>query len=237
MQIGGWSRVGPLRARNEDAIGWDERSGIAVLADGLGGHPAGDVASRLTVQAVLARARRGEGVWLEAGDAPQDLITRAHRALALHARRRPQTRGMGSTLVVACVGPEHVAIAHVGDSRAYRLHGGRLALLTHDHTLAQEAVDQQWLTADEARTSPHRHRLTQAIGLDDAPEPDLQEYPRSAGDIYLLCSDGVSAELDEATLERLLVDSTDLEHSARAIVDAAQRAGSPDDASAVLLRV
>lgn len=238
MQISGWSQRGRLRALNEDAVGWDAEVGVAVLADGMGGHPAGEVASGLAVRAVLARARRCEGAWLEGGEAPRDLVARAHRAVQVHARRRPETAGMGCTLAVVCVGAEHVAVAHVGDSRVYRLHGGQLQRLTHDHSLAQEAVDRQLLTEDEARSAPQRHRLTRAVGLDEFPEPELGEYPRCAGDLYLLCSDGVTGELDDAELSALvLAQRADLQRSAQALVSAALKAGGADDASVVLARV
>lgn len=242
MLITGQSHIGHLRRRNEDALGWDARAAVAVVADGMGGHPCGDVAARLAVEAVLSHVRReqadGGDSWLAAGGDPLVLLDLAHRTLLAHGDRVPACRGMGSTLVLACVDDRHVTVAHVGDSRAYRLHEGLLARLTKDHSQAQLAVDHQWLTDDEARQSPQRHQLTQALGLDLPLTPEIAVERRQAGDLYLLCSDGLTGELSDQRILDILADhGHDLDAACRALVHAALEAGGHDNISVVLLRV
>lgn len=235
MPIAGYSHVGRVRARNEDAIDWDDDLGIAVLADGMGGHPAGDVASRLAVEAVLHSARQTSGPWLAAGGEPAEAIMLAHHTLRAHGRRHTSTAGMGTTLLVAARGPGHAVLAHAGDSRAYRFHDGRLQRLTHDHNAAQEAVDAGLLTAAQARLSPDRHHLTQALGQADAPRPERVETALDAGDWLLLASDGLTGEVDDAEIEATLAAAEDPADAARRLVTAAIGHGGRDNVSVVVM--
>lgn len=237
MGITGYSHRGRVRARNEDAIDWDDALGVAVVADGLGGHPAGDVASRLAAEAVLHAARQHgrAGTWLGAGGDPVAAIHLAHHTLRAHGRRHPATAGMGTTLVVAARAASRAVIAHVGDSRAYRFHAGTLTRLTRDHNAAQEAVDAGLMTPDEARRSPERHHLSQALGLDAAPRPERTETPLPSGDWLLLASDGLTGEVDDTEIAALLAAATDAGDAARRLVTAAVGHGGRDNVSVVVM--
>lgn len=235
--IGGYSHVGRVRARNEDAIDWDDALGVAVVADGLGGHPAGDVASRLAVEAILHAARSesaGDG-WLTAGGDPASAIRLAHHTLRAHGARHSSTAGMGTTLVVAARGPGRVVLAHVGDSRAYRFRAGRLEALTRDHNAAQEAVAAGLMSPAQARLSPDRHHLTRAVGVDPEVQPERTESDLTAGDWLLLASDGLTGEVDDAEIASTLAEASDPMDAARRLVTAAIGHGGRDNVSVVVM--
>ena len=240
MRAAGHTHVGRVRARNEDAMGWDDRLGLAIVADGMGGHPCGDVAARLAVDAALETARRGAagGPWLDSGGDPARLLTLLNATVLAHGRHHPECTGLGATVVLAALGRDEVAVAHVGDARAYRLHAGQLKPLTRDHNLAGEAVARGWLSPEEARHTPERHQITQALGLDAEPQPEVQRFRRQPGDLLLLCSDGLTGERPDRELQDLLQDSgPDLETTARRMVHAALQAGGSDNITVVLVGV
>lgn len=240
MIIAGHTHIGRVRARNEDAIGWDEAAGMAAVADGMGGHPAGDVASRLAVATVLEAAREqlsGNRAWLAAGSDPEQLIHRAHQAILIQAECEPRYVGMGTTLVVAAVDNRRVAIGHVGDLRAYRLHEGRLSRLTRDHNLAQEALDQAWITPEQARHVPERHRLTQALGIGTV-KPDVMRLERTRGDLIILCTDGLTSELPDSEIQQRLAQANhDPDRMAQLLVRSAVDSGGNDNVSVVVLQL
>ncbi len=236
IRVGGLSDTGRLRLRNEDAIAWDEHAQIAVLADGLGGHPAGDVASRITVEAVVERAAQSGALDLQ--DHLCSLVESANTAVLAHAEANPAYRGMASTIVVVGVEDDRVGVVHCGDSRAYRWHSQFLLCLTRDHNVAQEAVEHRLLTVDEARQAPQRHILTQALGLYEQVQCDYTEWPRKPGDLYLLCSDGITDELEDPEIAQVLATHAhDPSAAAQALVQAAIAAGGHDNASAVVVSV
>lgn len=238
--IVGHTHIGRVRARNEDAIGWDEAAGVAVVADGMGGHPAGDVASRLAVATVLQAARKqlsDNRAWLAGGGDPEQLIRRAHQTILTQANREPSYAGMGTTLVLVAVNDRQVAIAHVGDSRAYRLHEGRLSRLTRDHNLAQEALDQAWITPEQARRAPARHRLTQALGIGTV-KPDAMRLERTRGDLIILCTDGLTGELPDSEIQQRLAQADhDPDRTAQQLVRSAVDSGGNDNVSVVILQI
>lgn len=240
MIIAGHTHIGRVRARNEDAIGWDQAAGVAVIADGMGGHPAGDVASRLAVTTALETVRKQRSdnrAWLAGGGDVEQLIRKAHQAILTAAEHVPSYVGMGTTLVLAAVDNTQVAIAHVGDSRAYRLHQGLLSRLTRDHNLAQEAVDQSWMTPEQARHAPERHRLTQVLGIGTV-NSDVMRLERHRGDLIMLCTDGLTGELADSEIERQLAHAPgDLDRTAQLLVRAAVDSGGHDNISVVVLRL
>lgn len=240
MHIAGLSEVGRVRARNEDAIGWDERAAVATLADGMGGHPAGDVASRLAVDTVLESvAGRGSGeAWLAGQQDVAGLVRRANAAVIDYAGHHPDCRGMGTTLLVAAFNGRHAVIGHVGDSRAYAFRDGSLEQLTTDHTAAQQAIEQQLLTPEQARHSPEHHQLTRALGLEDRVEVDVIRSRTDRGDLFLLCSDGLSDMLDETAMAEVLNDNGhDIDRAARLLVRLALERGGVDNVSVVIVHV
>lgn len=240
MIFAGHTHIGRVRARNEDAIGWDETAGVAVVADGMGGHPAGDVASRLAVAVALDTARKqlaDKRTWLAAGGDPEQLIRKVHASILEHTEREPGHAGMGTTLVLAAVDDRQVAVSHVGDSRAYRLHEGVLSRLTRDHNLAQKALDHEWLTPEQARHAPERHRLTQVLGIGTV-NPDATRLERHHGDLIILCTDGLSSELTDNEIQQLLTQNElEPEQMARLLVRSAVDHGGNDNVSVVILQL
>jgi len=223
---------------NQDAILVAPDLGLYAVLDGMGGHPAGDVASR-TAAAVMAeymRMRaRSRRRW------PRQVLDQAIRAasemLYWEGQRNEHLREMGTT-VVAClvVDPTHVVIAHVGDSRAYLLRAGKLAQLTRDHSLVQERVDRGELTPRSARRSRKRHTITRSVGHRTV-RPDVRERRLRAGDRLLLCSDGLHGYTPARLIRRVLEGDGSAEELAQALVDLALSRPAPDNVSAVVIAV
>lgn len=232
----GHTDTGKVRARNEDALLQQPLRGLAAVADGMGGHAAGDVASRIAVDILDDRTR-------EMGDDPAaglaDAVRAAHKAILKAAQADPELQGMGTTLTALRVDSEDGAvIAHVGDSRAYRLRGNTLEQVTRDQTWVQEQVEAGTLSPERARNHPFSSILTGALGIDETDievqvvEPDIQP-----GDTFLLCSDGLVARLgDDDLLNVLLAHPDDLDAAAHALVNAANEAGGPDNITVALVR-
>lgn len=242
MAIDGSSHVGHCRDGNEDDFGWDEAAGVAVIADGLGGHPAGDKASQLAVNTTLetVQAETHGGSWLANGGDPGGLLLRCHQRLLDHGHQEPAEAGLATTAVVAAWDHTNLAIAYCGDSRAYRFSGGYLECLTADHNAAREAIEAGRLTPEQARTSPERHQLTRALGIGPtgAPGVEVRYMMPAPGDIFLLCTDGLHGELDDAAISRILNESErNLSTASSALIDAALEAGGHDNVTAVLIEV
>lgn len=226
------SDTGRARRSNEDS--YLSRSPLFVVADGMGGAQAGEVASQTAVQAFAA------GVPDDGGSPEQRLATVVERANEeIHALSREDAgrAGMGTTLTAVLVGEREVTIAHVGDSRAYRLRDGRLERLTDDHSLVEELMRQGKLTAQEAGEHPQRSIITRALGPE--PEVEVDTYTARArdGDVYLLCSDGLTSMIEEDEVHAVLAEHSGLEDAGRALVAAANAAGGRDNITVLLLRV
>lgn len=234
--------TGRVRSNNEDSVAVDERVGLAVLADGMGGYNAGEVASQMLTSFI----RNELGRWLqEAGDrvSGQDVrramdicVDNANRAIFNAANTNPRYAGMGTTLVLAVFRPQGLLLGHVGDSRAYRLRGSQLMQLTRDHSLLQEQLDAGLLTPEEAVFSNNRNLVTRAVGVEDTVMLELHEHEVQPGDLYLLCSDGLSDMIDEPSLQQLLQSHPDLPEASQALIDAANDMGGKDNIAVVLIR-
>jgi PPM family protein phosphatase len=232
----GVTDVGVVRAINQDAyaVGWIGRRGfLAAVADGMGGHRAGEIASRLA----LAQLRRS--LSRQRGDAPPALtraFAAAHQAVRVEAAGDATQEGMGTTLTALLIDDQIALIAHVGDSRAYRLRDGHLTALSEDHSWVAERVRQGILSETEARLHRLRNVITSALGASDRPRFDLRACDTRAGDRFLLCSDGLTMLLDDAHLQRLLADGTP-QGAAQALIAAANALGAPDNVTAVVVDV
>ena len=233
----GLSDRGRVRTHNEDAIVLDPALGLAVLADGMGGHQAGEVASAIAVQEVRARLAAS----LARSAAPADIelavraaVASANQAILTAAARSPECRGMGTTLVLALFTREAVTIAHVGDSRAYRLRAGTLQALTRDHSLVQQQIDAGLLNPEQARQQRQRHVLTRALGVEGDCGPELSRHPRQPGDRYLLCSDGLHDMLSDEQIAAELRRTPGTQAAARVLLDAANDAGGHDNVSIIV---
>jgi len=235
--------VGRVRPQNEDAYLLRPDLHLYAVADGMGGHAAGEVASRLAIEtlaeelASLPPATPGPDV--EA--ALRRAVQAANRAILERAAREPDKAGMGTTLTALRIveqddGAPGYRIAHVGDSRAYRLRAGTLELLTRDHTWVQLEVERGTLTPELARVHPFASVLVRAVGIEPEAEPDLLRGRIEPGDLYLLCSDGLTTALEDRELKDLLDATAPLQPLARRLVDAANERGGPDNITVVLLR-
>lgn len=239
------SDKGKVRAHNEDAVGTDHEFGIAAVADGIGGHRSGDVASRLAIDVVLKRLRIRMQKFLAGAEQPmplqfaEQIVGEANLEIrAAAARHEAESQGMGTTLAVALFYGQRVALVHVGDSRIYRLRGGCLQVLTRDDTLLSDQVERGLIAAEDSRRSHNRHLVTQALGAADTVSVHLNEESVRAGDVFLLCTDGLS-DLVETTDIELVVDSlkTNLPLAASQLVQLACDRGGYDNVSVALVRV
>ncbi|HEY0516430.1 MAG TPA: Stp1/IreP family PP2C-type Ser/Thr phosphatase [Solirubrobacteraceae bacterium] len=225
------SDTGRQRRANEDSL--LVLSPLFVVADGMGGAQAGEVASRIAVEAF----RSG----LPDSAQPE----RALEALAQHANSQihelshanAEQAGMGTTLTAIWVGEREVAIAHVGDSRAYCLRDGELLRLTDDHSLVDELMRQGRLTPEEASEHPQRSVITRALGIEGDVDVDTRSFRGQAGDVYLICSDGLTTMVDEQQIAELLAGSQRLRDAGEALIAAANRAGGRDNITVILLRL
>ena len=234
--------TGRARTNNEDSAAVDEQSHLVVLADGMGGYNAGEVASGMATTFIKSELGR----WLsEASDSATDsdvrrameiCVDNANRAIFNAANSNPQYAGMGTTLVVGVFRDTHLLLGYVGDSRCYRMRAGRLTQITHDHSLLQEQIDAGLITAEQAAFSANKNLVTRAVGVEDTVLLETHLHDALPGDLYMLCSDGLSDMLDDETIAQLLQSCDLLPEAASALIDAANDAGGKDNISVVLAR-
>jgi protein phosphatase len=241
--------TGLVRPHNEDAVVVSPASGIAVLADGMGGYNAGEVASRIavdmamqTLEEGLARLRERPATRIPWSKPLHQLLTdairRANAAIQQAAAETPAYHGMGTTVVAAVLQQEAITIAHVGDSRAYRLRNGVLTQLTRDHSLLQEQIDAGLITPEAAMYAPNKNLLTRALGIEPDVAIDVHDYRMQPGDLYLLCSDGLTDMLRPDEMRDLLIThQASLDAAAEMLVRRANEHGGHDNISVILLRV
>jgi PPM family protein phosphatase len=222
------------RQRNANEDSFFVRAPIFVVADGMGGAQAGEVASKAAADAFD----------LDLPEAPPEQVLRetilaANRQIHELARADPSRAGMGTTLTAAIVDAvgEEVAIGHVGDSRAYRLRAGKLEQLTRDHSLVEEMRRKGQITDAQAEDHPQRSIITRALGPEPEVEPDVQTVPAVAGDVFLICSDGLTTMLSEEQIAKLLAGASSMGAAVRALVDEANRAGGRDNITALAFRL
>jgi serine/threonine protein phosphatase PrpC len=236
--------TGRARNNNEDSVAVDETSALIVLADGMGGYNAGEVASGMATSFIKTELGR----WLqEASTSASDsdvrramdiCVDNANRAIFNAANSNPQYAGMGTTLVVGVFREGRLLMGHVGDSRGYRLRGGRLAQITHDHSLLQEQIDAGLISPEQAKHAQHKNLVTRALGIDPSVEPEIHEYPTKPGDIYLLCSDGLCDMVDDEDIGMAVQAlGANLNLAAQQLVQMANDNGGRDNVSVILVRV
>jgi len=230
------SDPGRKRAANEDFFAADEKLGLFVVADGLGGHVAGRRASELGVGVFV------ETIASDPDEAPLALLraafAHANSAIRSLAARDPQLRGMGTTLAALWLRGDEALVAHAGDSRLYLYRTGALHALTLDHSLVGERVARGELTTEQARVHPSRHVITRAVGVLETVDPDVASLKPHGGDVFVLCSDGISSQLtDDEIRDCLLECRSDLTRASRDLVDLANARGGEDNATVVLVRI
>jgi len=224
MRFAARTHPGRRGGENEDSMGWDEAKALWFVADGMGGHASGDVASRIVKETLLAKA-----------DSPlTDALASAHEALLKAAAENPAYNNMGSTAVVVRMGQGHGEIAWVGDSRAYLWRNGALLGVTRDHSFLELLREQQPLSEEELRSHPHRNLVTQTIGI-GTPNPSVNDLPLRTGDWLLLCSDGLNDELDDGEIAEALKTHPEVEAASDALIAAALAKGGKDNVSVVIV--
>lgn len=241
--------VGRLRAHNEDSIGVDRDLGLAILADGMGGYNAGEVASGIAVAMLMTDLKQALASDLPAladtssGEPKgvtmlRERILRANDSILRAAQIQPQYAGMGTTLVTALFYDDRVGVAHIGDSRLYRLRNGTFEQVTRDHSLLQDQIDSGMITREQARRSLNKNLVTRALGIDPAVNPEIHVYDAIPGDIYLICSDGLSDMVPDEDVHIALSSLRDkLQLAADHLVRMANDNGGRDNISVILVRV
>jgi protein phosphatase len=243
------SDVGRKRQGNEDSFCLAPELGLFIVADGMGGHAAGEVASRLaadTIQEWVVRYLSGSDAALVGKPEPTcsreanvllSSIRLANRIIYDAAQGRREYAGMGTTVASILAVNDRVALAHVGDSRIYRLRGEQIVQLSRDHSLVQRQVDYGIISSEEAQESKYRHLITRALGVKESVEVELAEQPVLPGDLLLLCSDGLSDLLEDEEMLRIVREhADDLEKACQALVDRANYKGGDDNITALLIQ-
>jgi serine/threonine protein phosphatase PrpC len=249
LEIATCTDPGMVRSHNEDSIAADAANGLAVLADGMGGYNAGEVASGMATTVIISEMRQ-----ILASAKPYDVDSRTSEEIAARlvreqvlkanssiyqaAQSQPQYAGMGTTLIVCLFYDNRMLVAHLGDSRLYVLRDGNFSQVTRDHSLLQEQIDSGIITPEQAKKAQHKNLVTRALGIDPIVEPEIHEYPTKAGDIYLLCSDGLCDMVEDEdigmTLQAL---GGNLKLAAQQLVQMANDNGGRDNVSVILVRV
>ncbi|NBD20449.1 Stp1/IreP family PP2C-type Ser/Thr phosphatase [Aquabacterium fontiphilum] len=234
--------TGRVRNNNEDSVALDEEHGVAVLADGMGGYAAGEVASGMACDFIRAELGR----WLgEAGGMATDsdvrramdiCVDNANRAIFGAAHSNPTYAGMGTTLVVGVFRSGRLLLGHIGDSRGYRWRQGVLQQLTKDHSLLQEQIDAGILTPEQAQYSANKNLVTRALGVEDLVLLESHQHDIHSGDVYLMCSDGLSDMLSDPEIAGIIAAYPSLPEMGAALVQAANEAGGRDNIAVVLVR-
>lgn len=233
---------GRVRTNNEDSVVFDQATRHAVLADGMGGHNAGEVAAALATSLITS----GLTQWLStAGEQPGTQPTRqqiercvdhANRAICQAAQANPAYAGMGTTLVLAVYHGERMLLGHVGDSRCYRLRGRQLSQLTKDHSVLQEYIDGGFLSGAQTAFLPNKNLVTRALGVETDAMLELNEHSVASGDIYLMCSDGLTDMVDDAQIRSILQQDAPLVQIADELVRAANSNGGQDNITVLLVK-
>jgi protein phosphatase len=245
----GGTDVGRERAHNEDAILVDSERKLVVLADGMGGYQAGEVASQLAVDVVREESADTSITDSELGRVDPDTgisvamrqlrsaIEKANNRICSVARGREELNGMGTTIVAARFYDGRVGIAHVGDSRCYRFRDHVLEQLTRDHSYVQDQLEKGLISEEDAKHSPQKNLITRALGIDAIAEADVQEFRTRPGDLYLLCSDGLSDLVKPEALQSLMAKDVPPSDLTKQLIDAANANGGRDNISVILIRV
>ena len=248
VELAGLSDVGLHRSHNEDTIGSDPQLGLAVLADGMGGYKAGEVASAIAVNLIMEEIRQGAAQIgrSEIDDATglcketlllKGAIEQANSTIHQTAKSQPQCKGMGTTVVSVLFYDDRMTVGHVGDSRLYRLRRDVFEQITVDHSLLQELVDKGFYTPEQARDSLNKNLVTRAVGVEADVKPDLQEEPVEPGDTFVLCSDGLSDLVADDDIQSTLKKyGNNLEEAASVLVNMANENGGKDNISVILAR-
>jgi serine/threonine protein phosphatase PrpC len=233
--------TGLARDNNEDAVAFDPLTQLCILADGMGGYNAGEIASGMASAFIKSEMGR----WLsqagknanakEVRRAMEICVENANHSIFNAANSNPQYTGMGTTLVVGVFQDDRLMLGHIGDSRCYRLRGTVFQQITKDHSLLQEQIDAGIITPEQALTSLNKNLVTRALGVEDAVMLDVSEHRTEAEDLYLMCSDGLSDMVRDEDIAGIMLGDASLEQKAKQLIEAANGAGGRDNISVLLV--
>jgi len=247
--VAGETNVGMKRSHNEDSFAVIEDDHLYVVADGMGGHASGEVASKMAIDTLReffqATSADPEATWpykmdKSRGYEENRLITSvklANLRIYENAQRDPKLRGMGTTLVGILVIDEGVLIAHVGDSRAYRLRDGQMEQLTEDHSLLNDYIKMKKLSEEEIKNFPHKNVIVRALGMKESVKVDTMLDPPKPGDVYILCSDGLSGPVTDDEIREIVTSTQDMKEACNTLIERANTNGGPDNITAVIAKV
>lgn len=238
IQYAGCTHIGKVKKRNEDSMYWPngDIKDVVIVADGMGGYHAGDVASSMAVQIglnIVAAARKKN---LDDETMVRQAIFAANHSILEYASHNEFFSGMGTTMILAVRRGRTWTIGHVGDSRAYLFNKDSLRQVTHDHSLVQAMMDSGKLTRQEAKNHPYRNIIMRAVGTEPEVEVDIYRVEYGKGDVLLLCSDGLTRNIEDEELEQMLQEQDDMQQVAQAMVDLANERGGQDNITVVIAK-
>ena len=249
LEIASSTDPGMVRSHNEDSVAADAANGLLVLADGMGGYNAGEVASGMATTVIITEMQQSllkvqpheidpKTNQQVAARLVREQVMKANTSIYQAAQSQPQYAGMGTTLVVCLFYDNRVLVAHLGDSRLYLFRDGNFKQVTRDHSLLQEQIDSGLISAEQAKNAQHKNLVTKALGIDPSVEPEIHEYPAKEGDIYLLCSDGLCDMVDDEDIGMAVQTfGNNLTMAASHLVQMANDNGGRDNVSVILVRV
>ncbi len=250
IEITGITDAGCIRSNNEDCIVWNSNMGLAILSDGMGGAKAGEVASRIAAETVLKEVAdhihdlssgwetTGHGEQLSrAGRILRNALHKANSVILRIAQEQPECHGMGATSISALFHDNHISVAHVGDSRLYLMRQDLLQQVTEDHTVIQEIIKGGIYSRAQAQENINKNIVTRAVGVTADLNVDIVEQQTIPGDLYLLCSDGLTDLVSDAEIQHVLEIGHNLDKIAQSLVDLAKKHGGSDNISVILIKV
>jgi serine/threonine protein phosphatase PrpC len=249
LEISSSTDPGMVRSHNEDSVAASAAHGLVVLADGMGGYNAGEVASGMATTVIITEIQqafaKSQPYEIDqktnqqiAARLVREQVLKANTSIYQAAQSQPQYAGMGTTLVVCLFYDNRVLVAHLGDSRLYLLRDGKFRQVTRDHSLLQEQIDSGLITPEQAKHAQHKNLVTRALGIDPSVEPEIHEYPTKPGDIYLLCSDGLCDMVEDDDIGMAVQTlGGNLNLAAQQLVQMANDNGGRDNVSVILVRV
>ncbi|SCZ76958.1 Stp1/IreP family PP2C-type Ser/Thr phosphatase [Acidaminobacter hydrogenoformans] len=237
MKTAGLSHIGKIRTNNEDAYYIDEKLHLIAVADGMGGHKAGEIASGIAVEALASMNQLAQNEALQPAEIYRQVFSDANQKIWVKAHESEDCKGMGTTLTSVWIQDGLAYVAHIGDSRAYRMREGILKQVTRDHTLVEELIKNGSIDREAALSHPQKNVLMKAVGADDRVTPDLHEIEAQAGDLFLLCSDGLTHYLKAEEINEILTAKRTLEERLSQLVELALERGGADNITAVAIEL
>ena len=249
LSSAGRTHVGMKRAHNEDSLRLFREENLFIVADGMGGHASGEVASQMSVETLAeffrATSEDDEITWpykMDKGRKYEENrvitgIKLSNRRIHEAAARDAKLKGMGTTIVVTFFVGGTCYIGHVGDSRVYRFRDGQLTQLTEDHSLLNDYIKMRQLTPEEIEAFPHKNVIVRALGMKDSVQVDIMHEAARSGDVYLLCSDGLSGMISDEQMANILRAGGDLDSQCESLIDGANEAGGTDNITVILVRI